>query len=72
MLQIYCSYNLYRILTCYMFAGSNEDDKLQIGNRCHGRYFGLYQHSFRNKEHLIALDNLLVGIGPQIFTNDTT
>ncbi|XP_042049454.1 protein FAR1-RELATED SEQUENCE 12-like [Salvia splendens] len=52
--------------------GSNEDDKLQIGNRCHGRYFGLYQRAFKNKNHLIALDNLLAGIGPQIFTDDTT
>ncbi|XP_042067147.1 uncharacterized protein LOC121810447 [Salvia splendens] len=52
--------------------GSNEDDKLQIGNRCHGRYFGLYQRAFKNKNHLIAMDNLLAGIGPQIFTNDTT
>ncbi|XP_042017137.1 uncharacterized protein LOC121765136 [Salvia splendens] len=52
--------------------GSNEDDKLHIGNRCHGRYFGLYQRAFKNKNHLIALDNLLVGIGPQIFTDDTT
>ncbi|XP_042041356.1 protein FAR1-RELATED SEQUENCE 5-like [Salvia splendens] len=52
--------------------GSNEDDKLQIGNRCHGRYFGLYQCAFKNKNHLIALDNLLAGIAPQIFTDDTT
>ncbi|XP_041999898.1 protein FAR-RED IMPAIRED RESPONSE 1-like [Salvia splendens] len=52
--------------------GSNEDDKLQIGNRCHGRYFGLYQRAFKNKNHLIALDNLLAGIAPQIFTDDTT
>ncbi|XP_042012057.1 uncharacterized protein LOC121760464 [Salvia splendens] len=52
--------------------GSNEDDKLQIGNMCHGRYFGLYQRAFKNKNHLIALDNLLTGIGPQIFTDDTT
>ncbi|XP_047966039.1 protein FAR1-RELATED SEQUENCE 1-like [Salvia hispanica] len=50
--------------------GSNEDDKLQIANRCHGRYFGLYQRSFRNKDHLNALDNLLAGIGPQIFKDD--
>ncbi|XP_042059418.1 protein FAR1-RELATED SEQUENCE 5-like [Salvia splendens] len=52
--------------------GSNEDDKLQIGNRCHGRYFGLYQRAFKNKNHLIAFDNLLAGIAPQIFTDDTT
>ncbi|XP_041995803.1 protein FAR-RED IMPAIRED RESPONSE 1-like [Salvia splendens] len=52
--------------------GSNEDDKLHIGNRCHGRYFGLYQRAFKNKNHLITLDNLLAGIGPQIFTDDTT
>ncbi|XP_041995624.1 protein FAR1-RELATED SEQUENCE 5-like [Salvia splendens] len=51
--------------------GSNEDDKLQIGNMCHGCYFGLYQRAFNNKNHLIALDNVLVGIGPQIFTDDT-
>ena len=53
-----------------MCAGSNKDDKLQIANRCHGRYFGLYQRAFRNKDHLIALDNLLAGIGPQIFKDD--
>ncbi|XP_042027046.1 uncharacterized protein LOC121774198 [Salvia splendens] len=41
---------------------SNEDDKLQIGNKCHGRYFGLYQRAFKNKNHLIALDNLLAEI----------
>ncbi|XP_041999806.1 uncharacterized protein LOC121749288 [Salvia splendens] len=52
--------------------GSNKDDKLHIGNRCHGRYFGLHQRAFRNKNHLIALDNVLAGIGPQIFTDDTT
>ncbi|XP_042027234.1 uncharacterized protein LOC121774419 [Salvia splendens] len=51
---------------------SNDDDKLQIGNKCHGRYFGLYQRAFKNKNHLTALDNLLAGIGPQIFTDDTT
>ncbi|XP_047979269.1 protein FAR1-RELATED SEQUENCE 5-like [Salvia hispanica] len=50
--------------------GSNKDDKLQIANRCHGRYFGLYQRAFRNKDHLIDLDNLLAGIGPQIFKDD--
>ena len=61
---------LYRLLTFYMSAGSNKDDKLQIANRCHGRYFGLYQRAFRNKDHLIALDNLLAGIGPQIFKDD--
>ena len=53
-----------------MCAGSNKDDKLKIANRCHGRYFGLYQRAFRNKDHLIALDNLLAGIGPQIFKDD--
>ncbi|XP_042016183.1 protein FAR1-RELATED SEQUENCE 1-like [Salvia splendens] len=52
--------------------GSNKDDKLQICNRCHGRYFCLYQCTFRNKNHLIGLDNVLAGIGPQIFTNGTT
>ncbi|XP_042067200.1 protein FAR-RED IMPAIRED RESPONSE 1-like [Salvia splendens] len=52
--------------------GSNEDDKLQLGNRWHGRYFGLYQRAFKNKNHLIALDNLLAGIGPQIFTHEST
>ncbi|XP_042065531.1 protein FAR1-RELATED SEQUENCE 5-like [Salvia splendens] len=53
-------------------SASDKDDKLQIGNRCHGRYFDLYQCAFRNKNYLIALDNVLAGIGPQIFTDDTT
>ena len=58
------------LLTFYMCAGSNKDDKLKIANRCHGRYFGLYQRAFRNKDHLIALDNLLAGIDPEIFKDD--